>query len=499
MMRALSSKIQYLFSGLFAVVLVLVGIYGARMIGLHWALGLAISVTLFAALVFAFYGLSRLRARLKNAGTNRIIVAISAAVLIGICISAALTQNEALPTDLRSIDTSARILSGNWDADNIKILSEFVNVEGETVSVNLWEYFQTYPFNTNLLLILTCIYKLGMSPVWVNAFLLFASYVLTVLTAKKIYKSNADVILTAAAAALFPVFYGYVSVYYTDTFGMAFVILSVYLAVCAMKSGKVWLMALSAIAAACGNFFKNNVIILAIALVLFVIYRVKETGLKKALAYALVFVSIFAVLGAAFQFGVSKTGIYTPDSLNKYEIPKSHWIMMGLGGIGDYSQEDYLMTFNAGSYDEKVDMNTRVIKERLGGFNVLSFTKHIFYEKAARTWGDGAYLISYYHPKNAFFDNGVFIAFSLLINGLLVFGIAASFLRGARGGEDDFLLLPKLVICGVFLLYLIWETRSRYLVLFSPMYLLTFASGVTSFSAFKRPKAIETPSNERGT
>jgi len=475
-----SSAVHYAFFGVFAAVLLLACVYNLWWLGVPISLAVPAGVLFFALTGYLYFLCSKLRRKLANSekAAKKATYAVSAAVFILIALCAVFFKNELWPIDLGIVDKSARILAADFNPQNLNFNYTFNTVENTPITWNLWEYFQSYPYNANLTLILTLCYKIGLSPAALNAALLFAGYIFTVKTAEKIYGNPADTFMTALISALFPVFYGYVILYYTDTFSMTFLIISVYFTVCALKSGRAYLFAVSAVFAAVGNFIKNNVVVLLIAFILYALYRAITEKRAFFIKAAAVFGVLFAVFTAGLQFAAANSGIYSKETLHEYEFPKTHWIMMGLRGDGDYSREDYEMTFGAGDYESKKEMNIRVIKERLSSFTFPGIMKHLFYYKAARTWGGSVYLIPYYNPGNAVLNSVPFAVISTLVMYVLVAGIALSFRLGAKNDNDP-LLYPRIVLCGVFLLYLIWETRSRYLITFAPMFLLTFSHGLS--------------------
>ena|GEM_PF-7001816 len=65
-------------------------------------------------------------------------------------------------------------------------------------------------------------------------------------------------------------------------------------------------------------------------------------------------------------------------------------------------------------------------------------------------WRNGTYMISYYQPGNKFLNSPIFISACNILNNLLVLGIAVSFWKGAKDDNDP-LIFPRIIICGVFM------------------------------------------------
>jgi hypothetical protein len=258
------------------------------------------------------------------------------------------------------------------------------------------------------------------------------------------------------------------------------VILTIYLLICGAtgKKGKLIFRILAALFLAVGFMVKGTVGILLPAVLIWLFFQIKDFGFKKVFAFGCVFVVSFGVFAAAFSFAVDKTGITTPESRDVYEHPKTHWIMMGLLENGGYSIDDVNATRAAGNFAQKTDFNIKVIKERLGNYNFFTYLKLLFYGKAARTWLDGAYFINQGYLDSKFINSKAFVGLTMFNQLLLFTGLLCSFYYGGKFTKRDFTLLFRIALCGLFIFLLIWETRSRYIINFTPLILLLFPAVV---------------------
>ena len=84
-----------------------------------------------------------------------------------------------------------------------------------------------------------------------------------------------------------------------------------------------------------------------------------------------------------------------PVAASEVGFPKTHWVMMGLKGLGGYDDEiDTNMTRflkdSGWSNDEIQAQHIRLMKERLEAFGVGGFINHLN-SKLNFTWSDGTY------------------------------------------------------------------------------------------------------------
>ena len=66
---------------------------------------------------------------------------------------------------------------------------------------------------------------------------------------------------------------------------------------------------------------------------------------------------------------------------------------------------------------------------------------------------------------------------------MMLFSILISFIKGAVSKRQTREIFMRILICGVYFFFIIWETRSRYLVNFSPVFILITASVIRDMSA----------------
>lgn len=367
-------------------------------------------------------------------------------------------------------------------------------------------YMARYPNNNGIFLLLTGYYRIIylafgritlFDAVILNVTALSTSVFFTYRTAKKIF-SPAGALLTFLLCFFFLPYYTYTPFFYTDTLSMPFVVIPLYLYICALETTSVkrryFYLVLFSVLVFLGYSLKGSVcILLACAVVFFFL----KAPFQQALASTVTVVSAFLICLLSFQAFVSSLNFTTPEELNERQYPLTHWVMMGLKGNGGYNPEDSNYTDHSGTYEEKKAANIKEIKRRLEEYGPDGLFKHLT-KKAEWTWSDGTFFIDRhiankpirpnilhqfilkdgaYHSFFVFISN----AYLLMMLGMICISILSSIIKPRM----DYTVLLKGIIFCVFLFFLVWETRSRYLMNFTPVLLMITANGIISAAQFK--------------
>lgn len=393
--------------------------------------------------------------------------------------------------DLKYVDSAAREFSQSWDKNDLyKNLPERHQV-----------YFARYPNNHAILIIVSLIYYVTdklfgtmpvIAPILINTLGLNLSYILMYFISKRIFSDKVTPLYTAVLGALFCVFYTYTPFYYTDAMSMPFVMGSVLLFLKGVSSGKTGSMtaflAISSVLAIIGYKIKGSVIILPIAYLAYIIYIVNRAEIKRRLKEAAVIIITCVLSAGMLSAGINAFQLASEEEKNAYEFPITHWIMMGLHDRGGYCDKDFWYTENAGNYEEKKQADIEMIKERISDYGIFGMIKHLA-KKIGYTWDDGTYFIRQYLEKGEdnflrsfFTESKIFYLYALAYHVLLLVMILISYIAGIRQSEKSKITLIRIIVLGVFLFFLIWEARSRYLVNFTPMFIILAAFGIKQLS-----------------
>ena len=274
--------------------------------------------------------------------------------------------------------------------------------------------------------------------------------------------------------------YTYTPIFYTDTLVMPFVIFGVLLYdIFYHSKGKIrylWLVILSVLLAV-GVLFKANAIIFVVAMF---IHYVMTRNYQQWLSFLGVFIIPFVLINFSYQQLV--TPLY-PMEKSEVGFPTTHWIMMGTFDKGGYYNKDVQFTESLKveqglSNKEITKIHLGIIKERLTENGFQGFIKHIN-KKLNYTWAEGTYFAPVKLSRQPLEENpyatyiygesrSAFVYFcqavQLNILGLLVFAGFKLFTK-----KTTFEIVLSITLFGTFLFLLIWETRSRYLVLMLPV------------------------------
>lgn len=134
-------------------------------------------------------------------------------------------------------------------------------------------------------------------------------------------------------------FYTYTTIVYTDTLGMIFPILSLYLYVkfYMSPSKNIWLLIVLGIILGLGGLFKTHALIVLIAILIHSFFMNTKGFIKIGTTLILTVFITFLIYKV-----LTKPLIPIPSS--EVGFPKTHWVMMALKGRGGYDEDDTNMT-----------------------------------------------------------------------------------------------------------------------------------------------------------
>ena len=363
--------------------------------------------------------------------------------------------------------------------------------------VKMKYYLSIYPNNDFLFLILACYFRViylitGLIPTTIAGILLNIgvidiSYYLTYkLTQKLLDDHSADFV--CLLFVLFSPFYFYVTFYYTDTLAMPLMLLSLYLYI---KGGKYNLFS-SLLCAFFAYKMKGNMLLL---IAVMIIYTALSKPLKKTLLYILSSILIFGILSFGFSSVIYMSHISSKQLEERYKVPLNHWIGMSLIGNGGYRKADYKEIAHAGHYAQKQKAATKRIQKILNSYTPFTFYKHCK-NKITYTWCDGTYFAvnqTYYYPikhntiKNPehmlheFMISSFYISYADMYQCFLLLSFIL-FVIYKRNSIEPMLLVQGMLL-GSVVFFLLWETRSRYILSLVPLMLILATSTIKKISS----------------
>jgi hypothetical protein len=157
---------------------------------------------------------------------------------------------------------------------------------------------------------------------------------------------------------------------------------------------------------------------------------------------------------------------------------------MSLVGNGGFNKEEFRYTIHSNTYAEKDEKAKARIKQHISEYTLSGFVKHLV-KKSNYTWNSGKYYAVHHLKKCENSKLMYFIRdsrfFRLYCDGMhltMLFLMLVSFVGGAFKKRCTPMFLIRLSVFGLALFLLIWETRSRYLINFLPLFVLMSADGM---------------------
>ena len=379
-----------------------------------------------------------------------------------------------------------------WDFGSVYMGAVEIAEDGFFSGDSNW-YFTTYPNNLAVCLFLGAIFKalgglcsyitLG---VLVNIFMIDLGLLCMYALAEELY-GRAEACFSLLAAGLFLPFYMHTPIFYTDTFALPFVSGTLLLFVKRRRKTdgdvKPWMAAAAGVLAAVGFKMKGSLGVLLVAMLLFV-WLEREKLTRKWQQSVLLLVPFLLVTGLITTVP-RMLPIMDASDAEKNEFPLEHWLALGLTSSGGYNADVYFMTASVEGKAEKQAVDRAYVEEKLKEYGVSGMWTHLK-EKEIFTWGDGVYFApeklkreplkeSWLHAY-VLYDGARYASTYRYCNAyqlLLMLGILASFLKNfLKKGACRREVLLQLSVFGIFAFLLFWETRSRYLVNFVPVFIL---------------------------
>jgi len=424
-----------------------------------------------------------------------------------------------------------------WDVGAV-VESAFGVADGSMETI--YEYFQTYPNNLTILVLLTrysqAMTFLGVpssellfAAIGLNCFVLCFSIMLTYLCARRILNEGAAV-FTLIPLTLYVVCSPFISIVYSDTLGMLFPVLLLYLylvvKITEKRFGKIVLWISIGAVAAFGFNLKPTAAFAAVAIVavhlIDVLVQRKNVrdkvlaGVGVVAAVVLGFVSSNAAIWADIK---QQSYIGFDIEANQKSVPWTHFLAMGATGMGAFTQSDIVATLAITDptvrYQHGLDLYAERV-EQMGYPGYLQFldSKAVwtFGDGSFHTWGEGP-LLSQQDPfptndrisgeiQRYMWGNGehfsvmtgIWQSSWLAILFLIVLALRARtsilFIRAAD------IMRWSLFALTLFLLF--FETRSRYLYLYIPFFILLATLSLEALtSRAVEPRSVS-PRNQDG-
>lgn len=398
-----------------------------------------------------------------------------------------------------------------WDVTAIRLAAKDMVSDGiEPALTKHAGYFSRYPNNTFLMLFTALLTKIG-TFVWpsypyrivtlVNVVFVWLSAYAATLCTYQITQSRRITMFSALLGTVLICFSGYIVIPYSDTMAMPFPILSI---ACALFcKNRYTRSALVALFSALGSLFKPTVLIVLIAYCMLSVggwirmhLHRQKMGREALLTVSIIALALLCVFEsyALVKKRLSLDTYFRADSA----LTMTHFLMMGANDTRDgiYSDED--VTFSSSFPDVKTREreNLREYARRLQSLGVsgtlsLLTRKHILsYNNGSFFWGgEGEFYQTandrtdafsvflqelYYENLNDPKFNRLSVIQQIAWLTVLLGTVGLLFYKGANRNVVSWL---SLTLLGVTLYLLLFECRSRYLLVFLPLFICLFGVG----------------------
>ena len=346
-------------------------------------------------------------------------------------------------------------------------------------------YFSTYTNNNLMLLMLTGIYKI-----------LGCFHISDYVTARclvNILMIYIPLLIMYMILTMFclPI-YTYVPIFYTDTYPMIWGSLIILLYIKMNQTTKVKEKYVEAvligICALIGFELKATILILLVAVILHYLFTNK--GIKKLVIIGLVGVS-FVTSMTAYNKMIDSTGLFNDLDYEAEALPYVHWIMMALNKTGGFNRQDYNYSKSIIGKEAKQEAAIKMIDKRLNDYGFSGLIKHLG-TKINYTYGDGTYYsVSLLARKplnidslghNLLAKDGKYINKTIYLansyNIFILVMLMLSMVSGFRKEKLDLLSFLRILLFGLMLFLLIWESKPKYLVNFLPVFNILVLDGI---------------------
>lgn len=329
----------------------------------------------------------------------------------------------------------------------------------------------------------------------INISLLYACKIICMIFEEKYQK------IFILLLVIFSPFVTYTPIIYTDTIGMFFATMACYhiIRYYIHKDNKNLIYA--AIMIGIGINIKFTIIIILIAYLLFYVVceKIDLKGLKRILLFTAICFIPFFILKIYVNLD------FDSKRLNNSSFPATHWINMGLHGYGGYDPEVVTKTASQKTKKEKAEYNKKEIFKNIKQYMKKHQLIDFYGNKLIYIWGDGQYYIiqklsrepiNNYSIKDYVLNdekNKKFELYCQTQHVLLLISLVVGILfrKYLDDKQKKLQLFLNLCIIGLTLFLLLWEARSRYLIHYLPIIILSGYIGITACISFIKKEVLK--------
>ena len=410
---------------------------------------------------------------------------------------------------LQIISVSNLMVTPSWDFGTIFYSAiSFV----KTGSLSSYEYyFNRYPHNLGILVLEILYYKalymIGITSISqqivagcvLNIVMLDVGILFIILLCRT-HCGVKPTLFLLTLCLFFSPYCLYAPIFYTDTISLPFVTFSLYLFFYHQGSTRprqVHEMLLCGLTLSIGSVIKGTVSILLIAFLLWIFFH-KSKENHWMLQTILILIPYF-LFSFCFSTLTYSKDLVSTDLENAEQFPYESWVYMGLSDEGGFNPNDVEYIASFPDYKSKQIASRQGIQQRIANYGYkgmlqlairkISFTFHdgAFYvwNKLAREPCHNSMLHEFVLQSGKWYD--VYIssanAFYLIVLFLFLAGLINELFSKTTFSLS---MMCYTAVFGLCIFLMMWETRSRYLLNFTPILLLLSSLQLNRFSTLLR-------------
>lgn len=377
------------------------------------------------------------------------------------------------------------------------------------------DYFLIYPHNIfliNYLLpyyrMITSIFSISMyTSVGVYASVLLNAASITCAVAFGFYAARkAKGNCTAYLYLLFSVtcipYYIHAYKAYSDTLSLPYVAFSMFCLISAERSHstprRFWLI-LTGISLAVGYLIKGSLAVMLIAFCIYILLKFPSRILS-----ALTLSAAFAICILGWHSVLNNSSYIDLTDAERFEVPKTHYLMMASIGDGGYRQDDLEYTMSFPTYEEKTTATLNKYLERVQSYGSADAYISFLIDKLSTGLSDAKFAqqthldVACANSKMKYFllpgedYHALFYCCTTIYLTVIYVFMLLSPLVNAFSHRIHISSVLNIAYFGSLLFFSFWEFKSRYLLNLLPLMLLLTAFSITDITCllevhFKKP------------
>lgn len=390
-----------------------------------------------------------------------------------------------------------------WDVQAVYLGASNIATTGSLGQFS--DYFHMFPHNLGAVTLLTLVFSaasfFGIDDLYtvgciVNIIIIDLAFIFIYLIIKRLRGVHDAFHGLLLCFCCLPLLF-YTPVFYTDTLSICFAVMVFYGFLRFLDSQEFLLISvLIAVASGLALYLGGSIKITAIfMLIAIVMVAIADGQIKKGLVFAGILIVVYQLLSSVIQHTFYDHHLNSAK-LESTKIPYTHWMMMGLQGNGSYSPSDYELTKSLNSQGKRVAANVGLSIERIYDMGYDGFFE-LGKKKQLNNFGSGTYdlhdmlddgPIRKGHLHEYVLAQGEHHRlFTYLCHGfhlLLLCVVALSAIADAFSGKANEWLAKntlRVSLLGLFSFLLFWETSSRYMLNYLPVFILLTQLGIADF------------------